>query len=110
MSFALECHLSRPWAHRLAESKRPELRGRDVPRATCFIDREQRFVDALSGHLERAEVHADARGRAEIEMSLYRLRWIHVIEESRSSSPLPLLCPRSQALQSNTLGSKESIT
>src|SRR5437879_4771207 len=49
-----------------------------MSRAARVLERAQRFVDALGGQLEGAEMHADAFGRLEIHVRLHRLRRIHV--------------------------------
>ena len=51
---------------------------RHLSRAARLIECAQRFVDPFGGRLERAEVHADAVGRFEIEVRLHCLHWIHV--------------------------------
>src|SRR5206468_3678056 len=42
------------------------------------LERAHWFVDAFDCHLERAEMHADALERLQIEVRLHRFRRIHV--------------------------------
>jgi len=70
--------LSLPPPYGFAEPNRPELRLRDVSRPAGLFERTHWFVDALEGHLERPEMHADTLRRFEIYVCLYGFRWIHV--------------------------------
>src|SRR5438477_10973857 len=74
---------------RLAETERSEIRWRDVSRYPRLLQRSQRFVNAFRGHRERAEMHADAFARLEIEMRLHGLGRIHV---NGPHEPARLVC------------------
>jgi hypothetical protein len=64
--------------HRFPESKRSEPRWRDISGAARVLQRAYWFVNVLGGHLERAEMHADALGCLKIQVRLHCLRRIHV--------------------------------
>src|SRR5262245_58282315 len=61
-----------------AEIQRPKPIVRKVHGAACVPQRSSRFIDSFGRHRERAEVHADALRRSEIEMRLDRLGRIHM--------------------------------
>src|SRR4029434_1521030 len=67
-----------PYPHEFAETDCAELGGRDISCAPRVLQRLQGLVDALGGHLKRAEMHADALGCLEVRVRLYRFRRIHV--------------------------------
>ena len=48
-----------PYPHEFAETDCAELGGRDISCAPRVLERPQGFVDALGGHLKRAEMHGD---------------------------------------------------
>ena len=64
--------------HRLSEADRAEKRLANTTRFACLIQCVHWFINALRSHLERAEVHPNARARLKIEVRLHGLCWIHV--------------------------------
>ena len=66
------------YSYRFTKTQRSEPRVWDIARATGLFQGAQRLVDSFGRQLERTEVHADALGRAEVEVRLHRLCRIHV--------------------------------